>query len=39
VHIAINEKVVSCDIRSVPLENKTLDVIVFSLSLMATNKA
>ena len=36
-HIAINEKVTSCDMRSVPLEDGYLDVIVFSLSLMGKN--
>jgi hypothetical protein len=36
-HIAINEKVIACDIRNVPLEDGYLDVIVFSLSLMEKN--
>lgn len=36
-HIAINEKVIACDIRSVPLEDGYLDVIVFYLSLMEKN--
>ena len=36
-HIVINEKVISCDMRSVPLEDGYLDVIVFSLSLMGKN--
>jgi hypothetical protein len=36
-HIAINEKVIACDITHTPLENGTLDVAVFSLSLMGLN--
>ena len=36
-HISIDETVVSCDISNVPLEDNTLDVVVFSLSLMGTN--
>lgn len=36
-HISIDETVVSCDISNVPLEDNTLDVAVFSLSLMGTN--
>jgi hypothetical protein len=33
-NIAINEKVIACYFRSVPLEDGYLDVIVFSLSLL-----
>jgi SAM-dependent methyltransferase len=36
-HIAINENVISCDITQIPLEDETLDVAVFSLSLMGIN--
>ena len=36
-HIAIDKNVTSCDITHVPLEDNTLDVVVFSLSLMGTN--
>jgi ubiquinone/menaquinone biosynthesis C-methylase UbiE len=36
-HVAINEKVTACDMRSVPLPDGSLDVIVFSLSLMGKN--
>jgi hypothetical protein len=36
-HIAIDEKVISCDISNVPLDNNVLDVVVFSLSLMGSN--
>lgn len=36
-HVAINDKVVVCDIRRVPLEDGSLDVAVFSLSLMGSN--
>lgn len=36
-HIAINENVVACDISRVPLENETLDAVIFSLSLMGKN--
>ncbi|KAJ3076546.1 25S rRNA (adenine645-N1)-methyltransferase [Podochytrium sp. JEL0797] len=32
-----NPYVVACDIRSVPLEDESVDVVVFSLSLMGTN--
>jgi len=38
-HIAINEKVTACDIAHTPLEAATLDVAVFSLSLMGLNYA
>ena len=36
-HVAINEHVVACDISNVPLEDSSLDVAVFSLSLMGRN--
>jgi Hypothetical methyltransferase len=36
-HIAINDKVTACDMKSVPLDDGSLDVIVFSLSLMGKN--
>ncbi len=36
-HIAINEYVTACDIAHTPLEDATLDVAVFSLSLMGLN--
>jgi SAM-dependent methyltransferase len=36
-HIAINENVIACDIAKTPLEDKNLDVAVFSLSLMGVN--
>jgi hypothetical protein len=36
-HIAINQDVVECDIAHVPLDDETLDVAVFSLSLMGRN--
>jgi hypothetical protein len=38
-HVAINDKVIACDIKSVSehVEDKNLDVIVFSLSLMGKN--
>lgn len=36
-HVAINENVIACDMASTPLETETLDVIVFSLSLMGIN--
>jgi hypothetical protein len=36
-HVAINDKVKSCDMKSVPLPNGSLDVVVFSLSLMGKN--
>ncbi len=38
-HVAINETVTACDITHVPLEDSTLDVAVFSLSLMGLNYA
>jgi len=36
-HIAINENVIPCDIAHVPLDDESLDVAVFSLSLMGVN--
>jgi hypothetical protein len=38
-HVAINEKVTACDMTHTPLEDATLDVAVFSLSLMGLNYA
>jgi hypothetical protein len=38
-HVAINEEVTACDITHIPLEDTTLDVAVFSLSLMGLNYA
>jgi SAM-dependent methyltransferase len=36
-HVAINDKVTSCDMKAVPLADEALDVAVFSLSLMGKN--
>ncbi len=36
-HVAINDGVVACDMARVPLDDGTLDVGVFSLSLMGSN--
>ena len=36
-YIAIDDSVISCDMSSVPLEDNSVDVIVFSLSLMGSN--
>ena len=36
-HIAVNSNVISCDITAVPLGDETLDVVLFSLSLMGKN--
>lgn len=36
-HVAINENVVACDMAHVPLDDDTLDVAIFSLSLMGAN--
>ena len=36
-HIAINEHVIACDMSHVPLDDETLDVAIFSLSLMGAN--
>lgn len=38
-YVAIDENVTECDISSVPLENNTVDVSVFCLSLMGSNYA
>jgi hypothetical protein len=38
-HIAINENAIACDISNTPLDNETLDVAIFSLSLMGLNYA
>ncbi len=36
-HVAVNDDVVACDMVHVPLDDETLDVAVFSLSLMGAN--
>ena len=38
-HIAINDKIIECDIRSVSkyVDDNSLDVVIFSLSLMGKN--
>jgi hypothetical protein len=36
-HVAINDKVVACDMKKVPLADEALDLAVFSLSLMGKN--
>jgi hypothetical protein len=36
-HVAINDNIKACDMKSVPLPNDSLDVAVFSLSLMGKN--
>ena len=36
-HIAINNNVSACDMAHVPLDDETLDVAIFSLSLMGSN--
>jgi superfamily II DNA or RNA helicase len=36
-HVAINDKVTTCDMKKVPLADEALDVAVFSLSLMGKN--
>lgn len=36
-HVAIDDTVYACDIKSVPIEDGILDVAVFSLSLMGSN--
>jgi superfamily II DNA or RNA helicase len=38
-HVAVNENVVACDMAHVPLDDDTLDVAIFSLSLMGANFA
>jgi hypothetical protein len=37
-YIAIDNSVTACDISKLPLENNCVDVVVFSLSLMGSNK-
>ncbi len=36
-HVAINDDVTACDMAHVPLDDETLDVAIFSLSLMGAN--
>jgi hypothetical protein len=36
-HIAVNDNVVACDMAHVPLDEETLDVAIFALSLMGAN--
>jgi hypothetical protein len=36
-HNILNEKIIPCDMKSVPIKDEKLDIAVFSLSLMATN--
>jgi superfamily II DNA or RNA helicase len=36
-HVAIDDSVIACDISNTPLENDSMDVVVFSLSLMGSN--
>jgi SAM-dependent methyltransferase len=36
-HVAINPAVVACDISGIPLDDSSLDVAIFCLSLMGTN--
>lgn len=36
-HIAVNENVIACDMSHVSLDNTSLDVAIFSLSLMGSN--
>ena len=36
-HIAINDNAIACDMAHVPLDDETLDVAIFSLSLMGSN--
>lgn len=35
--VAENERVTACDMAHVPLQNNSIDVVVFCLSLMGTN--
>ncbi|EFA75444.1 hypothetical protein PPL_11524 [Heterostelium album PN500] len=35
--VAKNERVVACDVKNVPLPDKSVDIVVFCLSLMGTN--
>ena len=36
-HIAINDDVIACDLAHVPLDDESLDAVIFSLSLMVKN--
>ena len=36
-HVAVNDDVTACDLAHVPLDDETLDVVIFSLSLMGAN--
>lgn len=36
-HVAIDQRVIACDITKVPLEDQTLDLAIFCLSLMGSN--
>jgi SAM-dependent methyltransferase len=36
-HVAVDDTVVACDVSKVPLEDGTLDLAIFCLSLMGTN--
>ena len=36
-HVAINDKVTVCDMKTVPLPDEAIDIAVFSLSLMGRN--
>jgi hypothetical protein len=38
-HVAINDSVIACDVAHTPLEQASLDVAIFSLSLMGSNFA
>ena len=38
-HVAINDDVIACDMKNVPLEDEVLDAAIFSLSLMGNNFA
>lgn len=32
-HVAINDNVISCDMKKIPLENNSLDIATFSISI------
>ena len=36
-HVAFDETVIACDMKNVPLENESIDVAMFSLSLWGSN--
>jgi hypothetical protein len=36
-HMAVNDNVIACDMAHVPIDDETLDVAIFSLSLMGAN--